>query len=174
MFGFHLRVRYIDAVQDAVPGALLPPRELLQPPARRRYTLVREVETPHENAFPFYNIAPTAEDWEVSANIWRCRACEHQWFNVTGLETCFDGIKCPHCNIVLKRFDRPSGLPPLTRYSVKAPPAVATPSAFVPVVGPDESSLPAASIASDCKTLSGPPKYQPPASALNACKLSPG
>ena len=58
MFGFHRKVRYIDAVQDAVPGALLPPRELLRPPARRRYTLVREVDKPHENAVPFYNIAP--------------------------------------------------------------------------------------------------------------------
>ena len=69
MFGFHMQVRYIDAVQDAIPGAPLPPRELLRPPARRRYTLVREVDKPHENAVPFYNIALIPQDWEVSANI---------------------------------------------------------------------------------------------------------
>ena len=73
------------------------------------------------------------------------------------------------------RFNRPSRLLPVPRYSVKAPPAVATPSAFVPVVGPDESSLPAASIASDRTTFSGPVTVkQPRASALNACKLPPG
>ena len=42
------------------------------------------------------------------------------------------------------------------------------------MVGPDESSLPAASIASDRTTLSGPRNCQPLAWAFNACKLPPG
>ena len=104
----------------------------------------------HVNAIPCQNNAPTAEDWEISVIIWRCRECQHQWFNVAGLVSTFAGIYCPHCNIPMKRLSWPPSLPPAQPISAKAPPinAVPKPSSFGLVVGPEESSLPAPSIGS--------------------------
>ena len=62
MFGFHRRVRWIETDQGPAPGPPIPPREIQQPPLRRRYTLVKRVASQHANAVPYYNIAPTIED----------------------------------------------------------------------------------------------------------------
>ena len=63
VFGLQRNARYVDILQDAVPGTLLPPRQLLQSPARRRYTLVCRVDHPHENAVPFDTIVPILTDF---------------------------------------------------------------------------------------------------------------
>ena len=118
MFGFHRRVRRIETDQGPVPGPPIPPREIQQPLFRRRYTLLNIVASPHANAVPYHNIAPTVEYFAISVNIWRCRNCHHQWNNAADLHLNFAGVHCPHCNLPMQGYH---GLLRCHRTSLLAP-----------------------------------------------------
>ena len=70
IFGYHRKVHWIETDQGPVPGPPIPPREIQQPRLRRRYTLVKRVASPHANAVPYDNTAPSNEDWAISVDIW--------------------------------------------------------------------------------------------------------
>ena len=111
------------------------------------------------NAIQYENAEPTTEDWaDRRVSIWRCRKCQHQWFDVEGLSPTFTCILCPHCRRPMLRFSTPSSLPPVQFGLAKAPPVNHIP--IPSIVGPDESSFPAPSIASSSD--SGPPHWALP------------
>ena len=105
--GLQRRPRYNEMpISTPIPRRdLLNQREI---PIARRWTVVREPENPHKDAMPYSGRPFTKQDCDLGPIIWRCALCEHQWYTVDDFEHRDEGVICPHCNLPLSQFDRPS------------------------------------------------------------------